>query len=764
VPNTPGAPLFGRAADLREIRRLLAEDGVRVLTLTGAGGTGKTRLAQALVSEDLLPGRSTYFVDLAVVDDAADVPASIAHAIGVQEAGSEPVAAILRDVMSRTVALLVLDNFERVLGAARFVADLLAASPDLRCLVTSREPMHIRAERVFPVAPLPVPDVDVSDLATLAATPSVALFVDRGQARKPDFKLTPENGPVVSEICRRLDGLPLAIELAAAQVSVLSPHAIRDRLEARAPFVLGGARDLPARHQTLRAAEAWSYDLLDLTQRLVFRRCGVFSGAFAPIAVAALIDPSDRPGDPLDTLAQLADKNLVQVADATVDTPHFRLLETLRAFALDLLTESGELVTARQRHAEYFLSCAERSEKALVGPQMGDTLDRLEYNYDNFRAVLNWSLDGGDLAIGLRLAGALYRFWMLRGHLGEARQWLERALPRSQNLAVDIRAKGLNAAGVLAGVQGDNAAAETFFRESFRLWQTVGNPIRMAAAMGNLGLVAQERQDVARALACFQEAEQLYAQGGDRRGIAVSMGSRAHLARQEGSTLEAVRLFEDALALFREVGDPHGTANSLANLGHAMVALRQPQQSVRYFREALELRRSLGNTLGIAECLEGFAAAAAARRQGRRAARLLGAAAALRGISGAPLPTQDRRQYEQVLRRMQQQLSPETLEREQSVGRGWDADQAADYALLLEAEPRARSAATGGPASMLTERERQVAVLVARGMTNQQIADTLLLARRTIGTHLEHIFAKLGVQARAEVAVWITQHDAQRQG
>jgi non-specific serine/threonine protein kinase len=358
----------------------------------------------------------------------------------------------------------------------------------------------------------------------------------------------------------------------------------------------------------------------------------------------------------------------------------------------------------------------------------------------------------------------LNRFWMLRGHLGDARQWFERAIPRSHDLPVEVRAKALNAVGVLAGMQGDIAAAEPFFQESFRLWEAVGDSIRMAAAMGNLGLAAQDRRDVAQALVCFERAEALYAAGGDRRGMAVSMGSRAHLARQQGQTLEAVALFEETLTLFRQVADPRGIANSLANLGHALIALGQPRESIVYFAEALELRRALGNTLGVAECLEGFAAAAAAMRQSRRAARLLGAAAALREITGAPLPAAERKQYDDVVRHIQRHLSPEGCAREQALGRSLSADQAADFALRREAAEVAAPSSREGALSALTEREREVAALVARGLTNRQIADTLLLGRRTIGTHLEHIFAKLGVQARAEVAVWITRNDKQKEG
>jgi predicted ATPase/DNA-binding CsgD family transcriptional regulator len=759
VSRTVTSPLFGRSVELAEIRRLLVDTDVRVLTLTGPGGTGKTRLAQTLGSlEWPPPGRTWYFVDLAVVHDAVDVPASIARALGVQDSGSEPLELILRDVINRSPILLVLDNFERIMGAADFVANLLDGAPDLVCLVTSREPLHIRAEQVFPVGPLAVPNANTTDFEAIASTSAVALFVNRGRARQPDFALTAENAHVVAEICRRLDGLPLAIELAAAQVSVLSPRAILARLEAREPFVVIGARDLPGRHRTLRAAVSWSYDLLDATERVVFQRCGVFSGTYAPAAVLALLpEETEQLIDPLWTLARLADKSLVRAAELGSGKPRFRMLETIRAYALDLLVERGALAEVSRKHASHFLQLAEQAEQALMGPRTAATLDRLELDYDNFRGVLHWSLDSGDLVVGLRLAGALNRFWMVRGHLGEARQWLDRALPRSTDLPIEVRAKALNTAGVLAGLQGDHGTAEVFFRESFRLWQGAGDPIRMAAAMGNLGLTAQERHDVAQALSCFEQAAALYAAGGDRRGVAVSVGARAHLARQEGRTLEAIRLIDDALAVFREVGDPRGIANSLANLGHALLALDRPQESVQHFREALELRRSLGNTLDIAECFEGFAAAAVARRQARRAARLLGAAAGLREMTGAPLPAPERKQYDDILRRIQQQLDEDAMLRERTAGRTWTLDEAVDYA-LISAEERASPGPPQAPLSIaLTEREREVAVLVARGLTNKQIADQLRLAPRTVGTHLEHVFAKLGVQARAEVAVWITR-------
>jgi predicted ATPase/DNA-binding CsgD family transcriptional regulator/Tfp pilus assembly protein PilF len=758
VPRTTGARLFGRATELAEIRRLLTLDGVRLLSLVGPGGTGKTRLAETIVSEPLPPPLTeVYYVDLSAVTDAATVASTIAVALGAQEAGSAPLPDIIQAVIGRSPVLLVLDNFERVVAAAGFVAELLAHTPQLSCLITSREPLHIRPERVFQVQPLSVPEARVTDLNTLASSPSVALFVDRASARWQDFALTPENAPILGDICRKLDGLPLAIELAAAQVSVLPPQTILERLDSDAPFVLEGGRDAPFRHRTLATAVAWSYDLLDPLTQTVFRGCGVFNGSFSSSAVAAVVDASSSL-DPLPTLAQLADKSLIRPAELGAGEPRFHLLQTIRSFALELLAAANELESTRRKHAVHFLGLAEDAEPRLVGPNMGETLDGLDHEYDNLRDVLAWSVEGGDLELGLRMAGALNRFWMMRGHLSEARAWFERALPLSAEFAPHIRAKAFNTAGVLAGLQGDNKAAEPYFRESYRLWEIVGDAVRMAAAMGNLGLVAQDRQDEARALDCFARAEALYAAAGDRRGVAVSIGSRAHLARQQGNTLEAVTLFQETLALFRECGDPRGIANSLANLGHALIALGQPEASIAYLSEALELRRSLGNTLAVAECFEGFAAAAAARRQGRRAARLLGAAAALRETTGAALTSAERREHEAVVRRIQRLLTPAGYAREQAFGEKLTPDEAADLA-LGGTDLGPIHVTHGARGSMLSVRELEIARLVTRGLTNRQIAATVSLTPRTVATHLEHIFNKLAVQGRAEVAAWVVRND-----
>ena len=752
-------PLFGRDADLAEVTRLFSEQGVRLLTLTGAGGAGKTRLASAAavrVAVEFPDGVS--FVDLSAVDDPALVPASIAQQLGIQESGGRPVEAILIDVLADRALLLVLDNFEQVLSAVRFVSDLLAGCPRLGLLVTSREPLHLRAERVLPVRPLPLPDPHVLDARTAAANPAVAMFIDRGKACRPSFQLTDENVPAVVEICTRMDGLPLAIELAAAQLGVLSPQAISERLRARSPFVLSGVADLPARHRTLRAAVSTSYELLSPEQRAVFRWSAVFAGGFTSAAAGAVMVDGDEVQDLLPVLATLADKNLLQVSEDPDGQPRFRWLETIRSYAIDLLTLTGELPIARRRHAEYYLAVAEAAEPSLTGRNMSAALDTLEREYDNFRAVFHWALEGeqDDLGIGLRVAGAMFRFWMVRGHLGEARQWLERAIPRSQELSPTIRARALNAAGVIAGMQADNDHAETWFQEGLALWRQIGDTTRVAATIGNLGLVAENRQQLDRAAELFLESQALYEVAGDQRGIAISLGARALLERQKGHVTEAVSLLEQSVVLFRELGDDRSLANSLANLGHSTLALGDAKRSVAYFSESLRLRESLGNTLDIAECLEGFAAIASIGGRPRRAAQLYGAAEALRESTGAKhLVPVDRAERERQVEDIRRRLGAHTFMSEWAIGRAMLPDDAARLAVRVAGIADDDGAESGSRrGTLLTRREREVAVLVARGLTNRQAAEQLLVAPRTVETHLEHIFAKLGVQTRAEVAAW----------
>jgi predicted ATPase len=453
APPVPAAPLFGRQSELADLRDLVAQPRTRLITLTGPGGTGKSRLSLELAFEVSSAFGSEWFVDLTTVREAQLVPSAIAQAIGVQEGGSQPLRGILKKVLAGQTSLMLLDNFEHVLPAATFLADLLDDCPDLVAVVTSREALGLRAERVYSVGPLPVPDLwHLDDAEATRRFPSVVLFEERARARGANFKLTDQVLAAVADICVRLDGLPLAIELAAAQAAILSPAAILKRMEAGAP-ILGIVRpDLPARHQSIQATVAWSYDLLEPAEQLVFRTCGVFAAGFGALPVERLCSPLPDGEEPLAVLARLVSKSLLRVAEDSTDEPRFWMLETIREYALDQLAQCDELAAARAQHAAYYIELAEQLQHSLRGSDMAATLNELALDYANYRAIFQWALEVGDLDSGLRLAGALYRFWMARGPLTEARTWLDAALARSEPVQASIRAAALSAAGVLAGV------------------------------------------------------------------------------------------------------------------------------------------------------------------------------------------------------------------------------------------------------------------------------------------------------------------------
>jgi len=760
-------PMFGRERELADVCQLLVSGQHRLVTLTGAGGSGKSRLAGA-VSDALSAtfGEATFFVDLATVHDLDLVPAAIAQVVGVQESGTTTAGEILLEVLGERPSLVVLDNFEHVRGAALFVEQLVAACPALVLLVTSRETLNLRREQVFEVEPLPVPDLSGPvDIGTLEQIPSVALFIERSRARRSSFQLTEQNARVVAEVCVRVDGLPLAIELAAAQVAVFSPQAILIRLNVRAPLVLRGPEDLPPRHQTLEAIVAWSYDLLDEVERAVFRSCGVFVGGCAPEAVEAVLSGANYTGPTLETLAVLVGKSLIRLrlGEDGSDEPRFGMLETLRAYATEQLVARGELAEARRRHADYYVRMAEGAQADLRGAGMAVALNRLSLEYANFREVFRWASEVGDLTVGLRLAGALYRFWLARGHLTEARRWLEPALERSAGVAPAIRGVALNAAGVLAGMQHDHARAVSFFEESLSVWSRLDDHAGLANAHLNLGLVAHNLGDLSRAETEFLQAQDLYTDVGDSSGLGRAMGSLARLAREAGNLERAVELFEGCLVLLRAANDEWAVANALANLGHVMLAFGQPTRAHEYFRQALEVRVQLGNVLGVAECLEGFAGAVV-DDEPRRAVMLLGAAAELRERAGAPVPASEQARYDQLLEHARRQQSEETFAAEWAAARTLTMEAAIELGTQAEPSPLEPTAADArvdvddDRGGQLTRRERQIARLVALGRSNREVADELVVGVRTVETHLEHIFRKLEVQTRTQVGVWASQH------
>lgn len=621
----PPTPLLGREAEMAAARRFLgfASDGsaathggasvVRLLTLTGPGGAGKTRLAIEL-AHDLADAFAdgVTFVSLASMVDPAFVAPEIAVALGIRDpGGASPREALLEELRNRHL-LLVLDNVEQVIGAAPLVADLLAGCPRLTVLATCRGPLHLRGEQELAVPPLALPsdaprpfrgavDEAPDAIAEALQSPAVRLFAIRAAAGKPGFAVTPDNlGPVV-EICRRLDGLPLGIELVAARVRLLSPASLLGRFDRRLDLLAGGARDLPARHQTMRGAIAWSYDLLDPEEQRLFARLAVFVGGAALDAVEAVADPSAS--FVLDLLASLADKSLIRLHDDGSDEPRVEMLDTIRDFALERLEANGDRAEAAQSHAAWFLTLAETAERLLEGPEQTTWLECLERDQPNVRAAIGWLREAGETERALRLAGALWRFWWLRGDVAEGRSQFDALLQEATTADLAVRAKALNGAGVLAESQGDCAAAELLHTESLALSRELGDPRGIAWSLNNLGVVAIDQGDFDRATTLLEESLAVAEAASDAAGIAAALTDLGPLAHYLGQRDQAVELLHRALVVVRKLGNASQLARVLNNLGTLELERGNYDEAQSFFAESLPLHRIIGDKQGIASNL-----------------------------------------------------------------------------------------------------------------------------------------------------------------
>ena len=638
------SPLVGRAQEVTSVETLLRRQGVRLLTLTGIAGTGKTRLARH-VAQGLLPefADGVFFVDLSAVSDPDLVASAVAQPLGVKEAGSKPLIDALRDFLNERQILLVLDNFEQVTAAAPLVRELLSTAPRLKVLVTSREQLHLSAEHVFGVPPLALPSggrlPPADELPEYAA---VALFVERARAARPSFALSGENARAVVDICARLDGLPLAIELAAARVKVLQPQAILARLENRLKLLTGGARDLPARQQTMRGAISWSYDLLEEGERRLLNRIAVFAGGFSLETAEAVCDAGgDLGAEVLDGVISLVDKSLLVQKEQADGESRFRLLEVVREYALEQLEAGGEADEIRRRHALFFLSLAEEAEPELVGARQAEWLDRLEEEHDNLRAALRWATEH-DPDSALRLAGAVWRLWLVHGHLTEGRRWLEATLEKASRHATRARAQALVGAGGMAWNMGDLEAALKFNEEALGVSREAGEKQLTARALNGLGIVAQMQGDVAQGRSYFEECLKVGREIGDARLTGIALGNLGEMARAQNDLATARRLTEEGLALSRRTGNKQLTTIALVNLGAVAYAEGDDEASRRYYAEGLALAQELNTKNMIAGALDGFGALATRRGEWERAARLAGAADALRESAGFELEPGDR--------------------------------------------------------------------------------------------------------------------------
>jgi predicted ATPase/class 3 adenylate cyclase len=604
--NLPYQPtLFvGRERELGEIVALLREGGVRLLTLTGPGGTGKTRLAlQAAAGlHDAFPD-GIFFVPLAAVTDAALVPGAIAAALTIPEtAGQTPREQVLAELAEKSM-ILILDNLEQLPDLGPFVAEMLAAAPEVAVLATSRAPLRVRGEREFPVSPLPLPAGAGAVLPEqIAASEAVRLFVDRAQAVKPGFALDEGNATAVAEIVRRLDGLPLAIELAAARVRLFAPEAMLKRLETRLPLLTGGARDLPERQRALRETIAWSYDLLTPGEQALFQRLAVFAGGMT-LEGAEYVGPPEGMADTLGGLERLVEHSLIQAAGAGDDEPRFRMLETIREFGLEQQEAAGEGVFTRSRHLGFFLDLAEQAALELNGASQGSWLERLETEHDNLRLALAWAIELPDTAPAIRLAAALSPFWTMRGHFDEGRGWLERVLARDPAEPKAAVAAILGGAGSIARFQGDTDRATELLERSLALRQALGDRNGEAETLTVLGHVAERQGDLTGAAARFEESLTIGRELGNDVVVGAALINLGIVADQQGAYDRAAERYEEALPIFRRLGDRRHESMALDNLGNVERARGDLAKSAQFHEASLAISRELGDAWGIAATL-----------------------------------------------------------------------------------------------------------------------------------------------------------------
>jgi predicted ATPase len=676
LPRQP-TPFLGREREMGELVHLVQRDDVQLLTLTGTGGTGKTRLALQAAAELIDQFRDgVFFIPLAPLSDPTLIAAAIGSAMGIREEGERSLAERLRDTLATKQLLLVLDNMEHLVEGAPLVGELLTCSPELKVLVTSRLPLRLRAEREYPVPPLDLPRRTPPPLPEqLTQSTAVQLFIERAQAVNPDFMVDNENAPAVAEICHRLDGLPLAIELAAARVRMLSPQAMLPRLEKRLPLLTGGARDAPARHRTLRETIRWSHDLLSEEEQALFRRLAVFAGGATFEAVEAVANPA---GD-LDIFAgleRLVEQSLLRLIADQSGEPRFAMLETVREFGLEQLESAGEADATHIRHAKQMLMLFADSYTKLNGPQTAHWLECLGAEHDNLRTALAWSITAGDGELSLLLAGNAGLFWYLSGHWSEGRDWLERVVAREAETWPQARGRALTELGRLALYQGDDARAASALEQALTLCRLVGDRHGTVYALYLLGIGAEDIGNYAQATTWLQEALQLAREMDNRSMIAWVLYHLGIVASGQAEHATAVRHCREALAVFRQIEELWGIAVTLGYLGLLASIVGEQVEAAEVFREALTILDALGLIEGLSETLANMAVFAQTIGQHEPAARLIGAAAGMNEALGARAVLPEREIREPTAVALRTTLGPVKFAHERETGRALTREQA----------------------------------------------------------------------------------------
>ncbi len=806
-PNTPRTNIptaltsfIGRKREIAEILQLLAS--THLISLVGTGGCGKSRIALRVAAElsNQYTG-SVYWVELARLIDSTLVPQAVAKVLNVVEQPGNPLMDTLLDLLGDRQMLLVLDNCEHLLGACAQLVEAFAGCPNIKVLATSREPLGVIGETLFPVLPLALPAAHLS-VDEIRRVESVQLFVERARSILPSFGLTPDNAEIVSTICRDLDGIPLAIELASARVSVLNVNQIQERLDRRLDLLVSTAR-ADERHRTLRAAIDWSYDLLSASERLLLQRLTLFTAGFTlSTAESACAWGEIQRAEVLDLLSSLVSKSLVIAETLQGNEARYRLLETIRQYTQEKLRASGEWVSAHDRYLDCFLRLAEEIAPKLREQYQQLWFDWLETENDNIRAALAWALEQQRIEAGMRIGTALYSFWQTRAYIREGYAWYERFLHQTdERVPLAVHVNALTWSSVMASFLGDAVTATARGQEAVALCEAAGDEGRPLLAVALIGVAsgATAAGDYQTAYTIGERLVELYRelddpislgtgimmQGGmavllgkhnmarllleeslalaraasDKYRIALTLNYMGDLARSERQVVQAQSTYEESLSILRELGATKELPATLHNLAYACLYQGDIERAHALFYESLEAQRAQANQDGILEGLRGYAALASATGLAAESARLYAAAVANgRGVDSASLWTLEKLEYEHYIGLARARLSGAEFEAEQAKGRALSIEQAIEYALNLPFGLPVPPQKGLDPSQALTEREREIVALIARSLSNGEIADELVLSKRTVEHHVANILSKLGSTNRVQIVRWAMEN------